>query len=96
MSYRKNDQHNHQRSLGNSVWMLILILREEEQGGHTYLLDVQPHKQVLKRLGEEQTTSIGTLLVHPEEEVLVQEVKEDKGGTSEAVDDRRDDRVSNS
>ena len=60
------------------------------------MLDVQPHKQVLKRLREEETASIGTLLVHPEEEVLVQQVKEEEGGTSEAIDDRRDDRVSDS
>lgn len=70
-TYREDDQHNHQSTLGNSVRTLIGALRKEEQGSHAYLLDVESDEQVLKRLGVKQTAGIGSLLVYPEEEVLV-------------------------
>ncbi len=51
--------------------MVVGVLRKEEQDSHTYLLDVESDEQVSERFGVKQTSGIGSLLVYPEEEVLV-------------------------
>ena len=90
MSYHQNDQHRVQR-------LDACFDPARGRTGQPHILArCTAHKHVLKRLGEERTASIGTLFIHPRGEVLVQQVKQDQGGTSEAVDDRRDDRVSDS
>lgn len=76
--------------------MTRLILAKEEQRRETDMLDIEPHKHVLDRLGEEQATRVACFrhVELPEEEILVEHVEEEKGKAGEAVDDGGDDAVS--
>lgn len=65
------------------------VPREKEQGTQAELLDIEPNKYMLNRLGEEEPARVARmrLIVDPREEVLVQEVEEEEGRKREAIDD---------
>ena len=94
-THSERDKDNHECAFWHSARVSVLVLRQEEQRRETDLLDVHPDENVLHRLREEQSTGLSSrrLVELPEEEVLPEEVEEDKGDEGEAVDDRRDDRV---
>ena len=75
--------------------MAVLVLGEEEQRSEADLLDVQPDKDVLNRLREEQSARLtpGLAIAHPEEQVLVQLVEQEECRKRKAVNDWRDDAV---
>jgi hypothetical protein len=51
----------------------MFVLREEEQGTQTELLDIEPHKYMLKCFREEQSPGLAGLglIVDPCEKVLI-------------------------
>lgn len=76
--------------------MAVLVSGKEEEGSQANLLYVHPHKDVLDGLGEEQTTSLtGRCLIElPSEEILPHLVEQEERETCKAIDDRRDEHVS--
>jgi hypothetical protein len=55
----------------------MAVLREEEQGTQTDLLDIKAHEEMLNGLREEEPTSIAGagLVIDPSEEILVKEIE---------------------
>lgn len=68
---------------------MIFVLREEEQGAQTKLLDIEPNKYMLKCFGEEESAGLAGLglIVDPCEKVLIQEVKQKERAKCEAIND---------
>lgn len=60
------------RTLRDRCGLLVGVLGEEEQARHTHLLNVQADKDVVDRLGVEQSTGLARLggVDDEEEEVL--------------------------
>ena len=72
-TYREDNQYDHETTLRKRARLVILVLREEEQGTQAELLDIQPNKYMLKCPGEEEPARVARmrLVVDPSEEVLV-------------------------
>ena len=90
-TYCKDDQHDHERTLGEGGSLLLVILSQEEERAKANLLNIQPHKHVLDRLGEEEASGVvlGRHVELPQEKVLIHEIKQEKCGASKSVDDGR-------
>jgi hypothetical protein len=87
-TYSEDDQDNHKRAFRHR-------LGEEEQRGEADLLDIQAHKDMLERLGEEHTARVRRrrLLIGIQEKVFVELIKQEKGRARQAIDDRGNNRV---
>lgn len=97
-TYSEHDQDDHKSTLRNSTGIPIRILSQKEQRAQADLLNIQPNEDMLDCFGEEQSTRIARrrLLILPQKQILVEHVERKECGTSETVDDRGDDRVSQS
>ena len=53
------------------------VLREEEQGTETELLDIKAHKEMLDGLRKEEPTSIAgaRLIIDPSKQILVKKIE---------------------
>lgn len=95
-THSDNNKNDHQGAFGNSTGFVVFVLRDEEQGSQAELLDVQPDEDMLKGFGEEKASSVARsrLLELPEEKVLVEHEEKNEGNAGEAINDRRDDGIS--
>jgi len=55
-AHRENDQNDQKRALGDRARRVMIVLRKEEQSTQAELLDIKPNKNMLDRLGEEEST----------------------------------------
>jgi len=88
-AHRENNQYDQETTLRKRARLVIFVLREEEQGTQAELLDIESNKYMLNCPREEESARVARmrLIVDPSEEVLVQEVEQEKGRKREAVND---------
>ena len=90
-----SNQDDHEYGFWDRTGLRVITL-EEEQSAETDLLNVHPNKHMLDCLWEKQATCVGRgrLRVPVEEEVLVEEIEKEECKACKAIDNRRDNGIS--